>query len=115
MCFFFSSRRRHTRYWRYWSSDVCSSDLILQLCEQAGVLDGDDRLVGERLQQPDLLVGEGPLLKPVHRQDAERIPLDNEWRDELRPLAEDTGRPPRGRELGLDRPQHVRDVHGPTL
>src|SRR5258707_10896204 len=22
--FFFSSRRRHTRYWRDWSSDVCS-------------------------------------------------------------------------------------------
>src|SRR3712207_8136399 len=27
ICFFFSSRRRHTRYWRDWSSDVCSSDL----------------------------------------------------------------------------------------
>src|SRR5947209_18891188 len=26
--FFFTSRRRHTRYWRDWSSDVCSSDLI---------------------------------------------------------------------------------------
>src|SRR5882757_8003947 len=25
--FLFSSRRRHTRYWRDWSSDVCSSDL----------------------------------------------------------------------------------------
>src|SRR3712207_3491738 len=25
--FFFSSRRPHTRYWRDWSSDVCSSDL----------------------------------------------------------------------------------------
>src|SRR5947209_11198816 len=29
-CFFFSSRRRHTRYWRDWSSDVCSSDLQLE-------------------------------------------------------------------------------------
>src|SRR3712207_3725409 len=29
MCFF-SSRRRHTRYWRDWSSDVCSSDLSTQ-------------------------------------------------------------------------------------
>src|SRR3712207_1613870 len=30
--FFFSSRRRHTRYWRDWSSDVCSSDLgVLQI------------------------------------------------------------------------------------
>src|SRR5215203_6292914 len=26
--FFFSSRRRQTRYWRDWSSDVCSSDLV---------------------------------------------------------------------------------------
>src|SRR3712207_7137337 len=29
--FFFSSRRRHTRYWRDWSSDVCSSDLDTHL------------------------------------------------------------------------------------
>src|SRR3712207_9331694 len=29
--FFFSSRRRHTRYWRDWSSDVCSSDLAPRL------------------------------------------------------------------------------------
>src|SRR5690606_30604315 len=28
VCFFFSSRRRHTRFSRDWSSDVCSSDLI---------------------------------------------------------------------------------------
>src|SRR2546429_3299733 len=27
-CFFFSSRRRHTRCSRDWSSDVCSSDLV---------------------------------------------------------------------------------------
>src|SRR5207253_7346840 len=30
--FFFSSRRRHTRWPRDWSSDVCSSDLL-----QAGI------------------------------------------------------------------------------
>src|SRR5436189_5931172 len=29
--FFFSSRRRHTRYIGDWSSDVCSSDLALTL------------------------------------------------------------------------------------
>src|SRR5690625_6823149 len=28
LLFFFSSRRRHTRWPRDWSSDVCSSDLI---------------------------------------------------------------------------------------
>src|SRR3712207_9283752 len=39
---FFSSRRRHTRYWRDWSSDVCSSDLapgrlsITTGCRQTG-------------------------------------------------------------------------------
>src|SRR3712207_9105373 len=31
MFFFFSSRRRHTRYWRDWSSDVCSSDLLFMV------------------------------------------------------------------------------------
>src|SRR5437762_8149361 len=29
ICFFFSSRRRHTRYIGDWSSDVCSSDLTI--------------------------------------------------------------------------------------
>src|SRR3712207_5451060 len=28
MTIFFSSRSRHTRYWRDWSADVCSSDRI---------------------------------------------------------------------------------------
>src|SRR2546427_8071051 len=28
LCFFFSSRRRHTRFDCDWSSDVCSSDLF---------------------------------------------------------------------------------------
>src|SRR3712207_1593426 len=38
--FFFSSRRRHTRYWRDWSSDVCSSDLLLEFDPDDGVADG---------------------------------------------------------------------------
>src|SRR5215203_568587 len=33
--FFFSSRRRHTRYWRDWSSDVCSSDLERMVADVA--------------------------------------------------------------------------------
>src|SRR5690606_40363652 len=37
--FFFSSRRRHTRFSRDWSSDVCSSDLFV------------DRLVGNLVQR----------------------------------------------------------------
>src|SRR5690348_17715680 len=31
--FFFSSRRRHTRWTGDWSSDVCSSDLRVQIIE----------------------------------------------------------------------------------
>src|SRR3712207_6891474 len=41
--FFFSSRRRHTRYWRDWSSDVCSSDLRRESADRlvvASVLPG---------------------------------------------------------------------------
>src|SRR3712207_8769683 len=34
---FFSSRRRHTRYWRDWSSDVCSSDLSRMLMDRTPV------------------------------------------------------------------------------
>src|SRR3712207_1430973 len=36
--FFFSSRRRHTRYWRDWSSDVCSSDLAGFIYAALGVI-----------------------------------------------------------------------------
>src|SRR5688572_33191386 len=35
LCFFFSSRRRHTRFDCDWSSDVCSSDLEIILFQQA--------------------------------------------------------------------------------
>src|SRR5690625_3248258 len=35
--FFFSSRRRHTRWPRDWSSDVCSSDLIYKNIKKAVV------------------------------------------------------------------------------
>src|SRR5262249_59038233 len=35
-CFFFSSRRRHTRLVSDWSSDVCSSDLERPLSSDVG-------------------------------------------------------------------------------
>src|SRR5215203_2280167 len=43
--FFFSSRRRHTRYWRDWSSDVCSSDLLCARHRDAGTRWDDYRRV----------------------------------------------------------------------
>src|SRR5438445_3183319 len=50
MSFFFSSRRRHTRYWRDWSSDVCSSDLL--------VLAGQVDLIGQRDHVAQLFLGQ---------------------------------------------------------
>src|SRR3712207_7227144 len=51
MCvFFFSSRRRHTRYWRDWSSDVCSSDLALFYFGDGHALQGDGEIVGSGLE-----------------------------------------------------------------
>src|SRR6266702_7854236 len=44
--FFFSSRRRHTRWPRDWSSDVCSSDLVgLARTGAAGVRLGTGRVL----------------------------------------------------------------------
>src|SRR5947209_9517935 len=41
---FFSSRRRHTRYWRDWSSDVCSSDLLFEDAQGGARVVRRDRL-----------------------------------------------------------------------
>src|SRR5260370_1773327 len=54
MVFFFSSRRRHTRFKCDWSSDVCSSDLLIRRAdwkvghgEFAGALEDADRAIAE--------------------------------------------------------------------
>src|SRR5256885_14947575 len=54
MIFFFSSRRRHTRLQGDWSSDVCSSDLMLlySMLALAGVKAVNAKY--ERLGQPAL-------------------------------------------------------------
>src|SRR5208337_5219725 len=64
MCFFFfSSRRRHTRYIGDWSSDVCSSDLELRAADfvarliRSGVLKSD----GYRLERLHRIGGAGRL------------------------------------------------------
>src|SRR3712207_9068028 len=64
--FFFSSRRRHTRYWRNWSSDVCSSDLVG--AEQ------DRVAVGSPVERPAVMEGpEGQLARgAAGRGDDER-------------------------------------------
>src|SRR5207249_5250446 len=51
--FFFSSRRRHTRSKRDWSSDVCSSDLFLDLyLVQSGALSFERDDVGRSSADP---------------------------------------------------------------
>src|SRR5207253_7327201 len=60
--YFFSSRRRHTRWPRDWSSDVCSSDLVVELGRQ---LLGDDAVDHRR----------GTLCKRVARCHVERAEL----------------------------------------
>src|SRR2546426_8959564 len=37
--FFFSSRRRHTRLQGDWSSDVCSSDLMVKRLSETGLIE----------------------------------------------------------------------------
>src|SRR5207253_5613727 len=47
--FFFSSRRRHTRWPRNWSSDVCSSDLLFGLAPQVSRLGQRPEVARSRL------------------------------------------------------------------
>ena len=49
----------------------------LQLLEQAHVLDGDDRLVGEAGDQLDLLLREQLDIEPVEREDSEESPISH--------------------------------------
>src|SRR3712207_8114353 len=69
--FFFSSRRRHTRYWRDWSSDVCSSDL--EVYKRVAVHVGEQgaaRLAGEhRRGDPDA----GRNRPPAPRSEERRV------------------------------------------
>src|SRR3989442_5027269 len=89
--FFFSSRRRHTRCGRDWSSDVCSSDLVRPLPDDdRGALDGrgrrrvdavEDERVGGLLDEVEDVV------EPADER-VDLLPV--EWRDErrLEPVAD---------------------------
>src|SRR5207247_8333229 len=58
--FFFSSRRRHTRSTRDWSSDVCSSDLENSACR---FLPWDSEFFGLRIAALELAAG-APVAAP---------------------------------------------------
>src|SRR2546429_4219915 len=65
--FFFSSRRRHTRCSRDWSSDVCSSDLRLRTF--VFLLAFGSRLVFFKKSHFDAHVGEDPRVQ-LQKRDA---------------------------------------------
>src|SRR5256886_16721 len=56
--FFFSSRRRHTRFDCDWSSDVCSSDLFLMPIEDIFSISGRGTVVTGRIERGKGKVGE---------------------------------------------------------
>src|SRR2546430_2167849 len=72
--FFFSSRRRHTRFDCDWSSDVCSSDLLVALGTVADVvpLDANNRVVVarglKRMRAGRCVAGIGALLAIAGRR-----------------------------------------------
>src|SRR5690606_40976229 len=76
LVFFFSSRRRHTRFSRDWSSDVCSSDLV----RAPGLGPGAHRGRGQALGQPLKLVADtaggalhGAVAGLLHRSEERRV------------------------------------------
>src|SRR3712207_9531595 len=89
--FFFASRRRHTRYWRDWSSDVCSSDLAS--ADLLLVLDRYRHCLGETVvdtQEAPVLIapqweGSSPPnaeVQIVRRQGSDLEPLDVRKQDD---------------------------------
>src|SRR3712207_7534475 len=65
--FFFSSRRRHTRYRRDWSSDVCSSDLIADLVAHFEAR-GTDGLDAARSEELSFTAAEWQAMSEVEQQ-----------------------------------------------
>src|SRR5688500_19295563 len=61
--FFFSSRRRHTRLQGDWSSDVCSSDLVLASIEPPSPVWQINGSGFDELNGPE---GSSPVAIPIH-------------------------------------------------
>src|SRR5205807_4638635 len=70
--FFFSSRRRHTRLQGDWSSDVCSSDLVLISAGVGGDQDVDAEAFLVSRVGPDALHYQHAALEAVERRSEER-------------------------------------------
>src|SRR5207253_7171554 len=96
--FFFSSRRRHTRWPRDWSSDVCSSDLAERSsrCATVILLAGGHMSVATDVVVVMILLGLGAV--GVRRHIANFVQLQLA-RDEIRRLAVDEERLRLARDL----------------
>src|SRR3712207_7866164 len=71
--FFFSSRRRHTRYWRDWSSDVCSSDLSAVTSNSIAVINSLENL--QKVSFKEVHAGEGSILCRIVDADLDKAQL----------------------------------------
>src|SRR4030065_656964 len=67
LVFFFSSRRRHTRFKCDWSSDVCSSDLLFSICVHLW-----PSFLSKLLQESQVVLVEQPQVVPpiAHHREA---------------------------------------------
>src|SRR5690349_15817791 len=78
--FFFSSRRRHTRSLRDWSSDVCSSDLLARI-------DLDDAELDQLAPQLAVILESIKSISDVAADDvpptSHAIPLTNVFREDV--------------------------------
>src|SRR2546429_5448899 len=80
-CFFFSSRRRHTRCSRDWSSDVCSSDLVADRrggarCAAASEADGTSH-TRTRIQWPAIAAAQDCAAERDRDRDRKSTPLNS--------------------------------------
>src|SRR5216684_8029689 len=79
LCFFFSSRRRHTRCSRDWSSDVCSSDL--DVADAPARIEAGKGILKDHLHAPaDLVLARGGIgdIHPVELDAAARRPIESD-------------------------------------
>src|SRR5205809_8063702 len=83
LLFFFSSRRRHTRCSRDWSSDVCSSDLALARRDGAPVPPGSIGIAEPVALRAALADETLPVRERGHRSEERRV--GKEWRSRWAP------------------------------
>src|SRR3712207_9478306 len=105
--FFFSSRRRHTRYWRDWSSDVCSSDLGSYEPEDIEVVAVEPSPVMARQRPPD---------RPALIAPAEDLPLPDDAVDAALAVARKSVGEGKSGDLGccrilIKKMRHRRRIH----